>query len=60
MGVDDPAGSPAVPGAGTGIGRATALAFAKAGAAVTVADVSEKGNLQTARLIEEAGGRVLI
>ncbi|KQO85957.1 SDR family oxidoreductase [Methylobacterium sp. Leaf91] len=48
-----------VTGATSGIGRATALAFAKAGAAVTVADVSEKGNLQTARLIEEAGGRVL-
>ena len=48
-----------VTGATSGIGRATALAFAKAGAAVTVADVSEEGNLQTARLIEEAGGRVL-
>ena len=46
-------------GATSGIGRATALAFAKAGAAVTVADVSEEGNLETARLIEEAGGRVL-
>lgn len=48
-----------VTGATSGIGRATALAFAKAGAAVTVADVSEEGNLETARLIEEAGGRVL-
>ncbi|MCK2056597.1 SDR family oxidoreductase [Methylobacterium sp. 37f] len=48
-----------VTGATSGIGRATALAFAKAGSAVTVADVSEEGNLQTARLIEEAGGRVL-
>lgn len=48
-----------VTGATSGIGRATALAFAKAGAAVTVADVSEEGNLQTARLIEEAGGSVL-
>ncbi|GJD46682.1 2,5-dichloro-2,5-cyclohexadiene-1,4-diol dehydrogenase [Methylobacterium cerastii] len=48
-----------VTGATSGIGRATALAFAKAGAAVTVADVSEEGNLETARLIEEVGGRVL-
>ncbi|KQT81858.1 SDR family oxidoreductase [Methylobacterium sp. Leaf466] len=48
-----------VTGATSGIGRAAALAFAKAGAAVTVADVSEEGNLETARLIEEAGGRVL-
>ncbi len=48
-----------VTGATSGIGRATALAFARAGASVTVADVSEEGNRETARLIEEAGGRVL-
>ncbi|HEV7439490.1 MAG TPA: glucose 1-dehydrogenase, partial [Methylobacterium sp.] len=48
-----------VTGATSGIGRATALAFAQAGADVAVADVSEAGNRDTARLIEEAGGRVL-
>src|ERR1700712_2683226 len=48
-----------VTGATSGIGRATALAFAQAGATVAVADVSEAGNQDTARLIEEAGGRVL-
>ncbi len=31
-----------VTGAGSGIGRATAIAFAKAGASVTAVDISEK------------------
>jgi NAD(P)-dependent dehydrogenase (short-subunit alcohol dehydrogenase family) len=48
-----------VTGAGTGIGRATALAFAREGANVVVADVSEQGSLETACMIEELGGRVL-
>ena len=48
-----------VTGAGTGIGRATALAFAREGAGVVVADLSEQDNRETARLIEEAGGRAL-
>jgi NAD(P)-dependent dehydrogenase (short-subunit alcohol dehydrogenase family) len=48
-----------VTGAASGIGRATALAFARAGAAVAAADVSEPGNRETARLIEEQGGRAL-
>ncbi len=45
-----------VTGAANGIGRATALAFAREGASVVVADVSEPGNQETARIIEEAGG----
>ena len=48
-----------VTGAGSGIGRATALAFAREGASVTVADVSDEGSQETARLIEEKGGRAL-
>jgi NAD(P)-dependent dehydrogenase (short-subunit alcohol dehydrogenase family) len=48
-----------VTGAASGIGRATALAFARAGASVVAADVSERGNPETARLIEEQGGRAL-
>lgn len=48
-----------VTGAASGIGRATALAFAEAGASVVVADVSEDGNRETARLIEERDGRAL-
>src|SRR3954467_5907686 len=48
-----------VTGAANGIGRAAALAFACEGASVVVADVSEQGNQETARLVEEAGGRAL-
>jgi NAD(P)-dependent dehydrogenase (short-subunit alcohol dehydrogenase family) len=48
-----------VTGAGSGIGRATALAFARAGASVVVADITEQGNQETARLIEEQSGRAL-
>jgi NAD(P)-dependent dehydrogenase (short-subunit alcohol dehydrogenase family) len=48
-----------VTGAANGIGRATALAFAREGANVVVADVSEEGNQETSRMIEELGGRAL-
>ncbi|MES2919966.1 MAG: SDR family oxidoreductase [Verrucomicrobiota bacterium] len=48
-----------VTGAANGIGRATALAFAREGANVVVADVSETGNQETARMIGELGGRAL-
>lgn len=48
-----------VTGAGGGIGRAAALAFAREGAGVVVADVSEKDNQETARLIKEQDGRAL-
>jgi NAD(P)-dependent dehydrogenase (short-subunit alcohol dehydrogenase family) len=48
-----------VTGAANGIGRATALAFAREGANVVVADVSEQGNQETARMIEEIGGKAI-
>jgi NAD(P)-dependent dehydrogenase (short-subunit alcohol dehydrogenase family) len=48
-----------VTGGGTGIGRAAALAFAREGANVVVADVSEEGNQETARMIEDAGTQAL-
>jgi NAD(P)-dependent dehydrogenase (short-subunit alcohol dehydrogenase family) len=48
-----------VSGATSGIGRATALAFAREGAAVAVADVAADGNVETARMVEEIGGQSL-
>src|SRR3954470_17951498 len=48
-----------VTGAANGIGRAAALAFAREGASVVAADISERGNQETARMIEELGGRAL-
>ena len=48
-----------VTGATSGIGRATALAFAREGASVAVADIATDGARATARLIEQAGGEAL-
>src|SRR3954454_18187213 len=48
-----------VTGGANGIGRATALAFAREGASVVVADVSDQGNQESVRLIEEQGGRAI-
>ena len=48
-----------VTGTANGIGRATALAFGREGASVVVADSSEKDNQETARMIEQLGGRAL-
>jgi NAD(P)-dependent dehydrogenase (short-subunit alcohol dehydrogenase family) len=46
-----------VTGAGSGIGRASALAFAAAGAEVVVSDVAEQDAAETVHLIIAAGGR---
>jgi len=48
-----------VTGAGSGIGRATALAFAREGAALVVADIDEPATLETARMIKGAGGHAM-
>ena len=48
-----------VVGAANGIGRATALAFAAAGAAVACADIEAPGAKSSAAEIERAGGQAL-
>ena len=48
-----------VTGGANGIGRAAALAFARVGASVVVGDVSETQNQETARMIQDLGGRAL-
>lgn len=46
-------------GAASGIGREAALAFAREGAKVVVADISEQGNQETVHLIEDQGGQAI-
>jgi len=48
-----------VTGAASGIGRASALAFAREGAKTVVADILVEGGEETVRLIKEAGGEAL-
>ncbi len=46
-------------GAASGIGRATALTFAREGVKTVVADIDQNGNQETARMIEDLGGQAL-
>lgn len=46
-----------VTAAGNGIGRASAIAFAKEGSVVIVSDISEEAGKETVRLIEDLGGK---
>lgn len=45
-----------VTGAGSGIGRASAVAFAAAGAQVVVSDVDERAGQETVDMVTDAGG----
>lgn len=48
-----------VTGASSGIGRAAALAFAREGANVVIADILTEGASQTARMVEDFGRKAL-
>ena len=48
-----------VTGAGSGIGRAASLLFAREGSAVAVSDISLANAQETAGMVEESGGRGL-
>lgn len=48
-----------VTGAGSGIGRAAALGFARGGAKVVVSDVNDTAGAETVALIEGEGGRAM-
>ncbi len=48
-----------VTGAGSGIGRATALVFAREGAKVVVSDIVVEGGQETVQQIEAAGGEAI-
>jgi NAD(P)-dependent dehydrogenase (short-subunit alcohol dehydrogenase family) len=48
-----------VTGGASGIGRATALTFAREGATLVVADMNEEGGQQTVHMITENGGEAI-
>src|SRR5499433_1745247 len=48
-----------VTGGASGIGRATALTFAREGAKLVIADMNEDGGQQTVHMITEQGGEAI-
>jgi len=55
--MDRPTRTVLVTGSGSGLGRATAVAFAATGANVVLADISEIGNAETLALVRETPGQ---
>ena len=49
-----------ITGGGSGIGRATAIVFAREGAKVAIADYNRDGGEQTVAMIKDAGGQPAI
>ena len=49
-----------ITGGASGIGRAATVAFAREYASVAIVDINQEGAEQTARLVEEFGGRALV
>ena len=48
-----------ITGAGSGMGRATALLFSREGAKVAVVDIDEKGGQETMKMVKEKGGEAI-
>jgi len=48
-----------VTGGSSGIGRATALTFAREGAKVVIADMNAEGGQQTVHMVTEKGGKAI-
>ena len=48
-----------VTGAASGIGRSTALAYAREGGRVVVSDIAEDGGRETVRLIDQSSGEAV-
>ncbi len=56
----DPRGKTAlITGAGSGIGRATALALGREGASIVVADIDDAGGGETVRMVEDLGAKAV-
>jgi NAD(P)-dependent dehydrogenase (short-subunit alcohol dehydrogenase family) len=49
-----------ITGGASGIGRATALTFAREGAKLVIADMHDEGGHQTVHLITENGGEACV